>query len=119
MGGAQKLSGMEALQGTAQYAAGGFSGWGLSLPDNVVLAAVAIAALLEVVGGLLLAIGQEELGAKILLAFLVPVTIIIHRPTSQNETIALLKNAALAGAFLYIISANAAKRAAKAKGKTA
>jgi uncharacterized membrane protein YphA (DoxX/SURF4 family) len=82
-------------------------------------AALVAATVLEVVGGLLLLIGFESTGALLLLIFLAVVTPIMHNPISngvlvQLELIAFLKNAALAGAMLYIISNDKRTRKAKA-----
>ncbi len=45
-----------------------------AVPDGAVVALAAIAAILELVGGLALAFGKEEFGAQLLLVFLLPTT---------------------------------------------
>ncbi len=88
---------------------------------NVLLGLTTVAALLEFFGGLFLVLGafgikvvSEATAASILLAFLLPVTYIMHQPKDQNETIAMLKNLALAGALIGYLEA---KPAAGASGK--
>ncbi|MFT5170861.1 MAG: putative oxidoreductase [Candidatus Marinamargulisbacteria bacterium] len=71
--------------------------------------AVILTGIMLLVGGMSVLTGYKaKKGALILLAFLVPVTIIMHNPAhlsglrKQIEIIMIMKNAALAGACLLI-----------------
>ncbi len=80
---------------TAAYMRGG------GIPDSVVLPLLYLAALVEVLGGILLIIGlRVRIVALILVLFLIPVTIIFHAiPHDQTNT---LKNIAIMGGLLMV-----------------
>jgi len=71
------------------------------VPAALHLPFLVVATLLELAGGLAYVAGHE-LGAQMLLAFLVPVTITLHTSAldKQENQIALLKNVALTGALI-------------------
>lgn len=91
--------------------------------DDITNILVYIAGALAVVGGLLLAIGAEELGAQLVLAFLIPTTLLMHRPWGQPEDKAeaelvnFLKNLSLIGALVYIHSSAVKARLSKDKSR--
>jgi putative oxidoreductase len=76
------------------------------------------AAIIEVLGGILLVLGAEKAAASIILPFLLAVTPIMHWPMKAGQMdemqfIQVLKNAALAGACLMLLDAG--RRASGAK----
>ena len=79
----------------------------------------------ELVGGLLLVLGFETLGALALFGFLLGVTPLmhdfwVHDPASaefQGQFINFFKNVAIAGAMLLILSPSPAPRSTNTSGK--
>ena len=77
-------------------------------------ALLAIAVVLEIVGGLMVLLGlHARWGGVVLLAFLVPVTIIMHdfwavpKEQAQEQMINFMKNVSIIGAVLIVIALGA------------
>ena len=68
----------------------------------------------QLVGGVLLALGAEKLGAWLLLGFLIAITPIMHWPTAPGQLIGFMKNLSIAGGLLYV----AASRSSSGKAKS-
>ncbi len=76
---------------------------------------VPLAGILALVGGLMVALGyRARIGAILLICFLVPVTLIMHRfwglsdtQEAQTQVANFLKNTSLIGASLYFVYAGA------------
>jgi uncharacterized membrane protein YphA (DoxX/SURF4 family) len=86
---------------------------------------LAVATALEFLGGILFVLGSE-LGAKLLLLFLVPVSFIMHdfwtiKDTASQaymvEMIMFFKNVAMVGACLFFLSMKASVRKAAISNK--
>lgn len=93
LGGVSKLSG---LAGTA-----GFMAAKMSLPMGVSFFLAACAALLELIGGLLIVFGLfSRISALILFLYLIPVTIIFH--WIPGQTIEVMKNLSIMGGMLIV-----------------
>jgi putative oxidoreductase len=73
---------------------------------TLVLPLAVIAALIELVGGILLLIGfQSRIVAAVLFLYLIPVTILFHvLPGGQLNQIQMMKNLAIMGGMLVIAS---------------
>jgi putative oxidoreductase len=100
MSGFGKVTGFE---GTVGYIASK----GLPLPQVV----AAIAAVVELVAGLLLVLGwQARFAATALLLFTIPATLIFHNfwgadaAQVQNQTIHFMKNLCIMGGMLYVMA---------------
>ena len=66
------------------------------------------AILFELVGAFCLATGlKKEFGAQLLIAFLVPVTLLFHPPGDPGQLMSFLKNVALMGGLLLVASSPA------------
>lgn len=79
--------------------------------DHISFLLVAVAVILELVGGILLLFGiKVRFAALLLLVFLVPATIIVHQfwlvgtPNSSLEFMRFFLNIALMGTMVFIIS---------------
>lgn len=83
---------------------------------------LAIAALLEVIGGVMVALGYKpRVGAMLLLIFILPVTLTFHHfwliddPTLRTlETIMLMKNVAIIGGLLLVCAYGSGPKKTKA-----
>jgi uncharacterized membrane protein YphA (DoxX/SURF4 family) len=74
------------------------AGRGLPLPGLLLLGNI----LFQLVGATLLLLGYKtKWGVILLILFLVPTTLVFHRPFNPEETTALLKNLGLIGGLLY------------------
>jgi len=87
------------------------------LPDELYLIFFVISIILETAGGILIAIGQENIGSKLLLLFLVIITPVVHNfwtmegQEQKVEIVTFFKNCALIGALLVFISDQRLRRA--------
>ncbi len=85
------------------------------MPDDVLVGLTGLAAVLELAGGVMMAasalgLASAATAAQVLLAFMVPTTIIMHKPAAgdDNSAIQLLKNLALIGGLLAVVAGTSA-----------
>jgi putative oxidoreductase len=93
MSGLQKIGGLEGTQGYMEM---------MGVPGILIYPTI----LVEVLGGLAVLIGfQARIGALLLAGFCILSGIIFHfDPADQMQMIALFKNFAIAGGFLFIVA---------------
>jgi putative oxidoreductase len=78
--------------------------------------ALVITILIEIGGGLLLLTGFKARNAALALAlYLVPVTLVFHNPTHQDQSVNFMKNLAIIGGLLVTAAASRSTEVAAAQ----
>jgi putative oxidoreductase len=105
------VSGIFKLTGFAATA-GVMANMGVPLPKL----ALVITILIEVGGGLLLLTGFKARYAALVMAlWLVPVTLVFHNPTHQDQNVHFMKNLAIIGGLLVTAAASRSMEVAAAQ----